>query len=42
MEIERERKKLDELTLGTDLSAVYEQSLVVDRLVEEYLELTTI
>lgn len=37
--IERARKKLDSLTLGGDLNAAYQQSLVLDKLVEEYLDL---
>lgn len=40
--IEEERKKLDELTLGGDLDATYRQSLLLDRLIEEYLELQTV
>ena len=37
--IEKEREKLDRLTLENDLEATYQQSLVLDRLVEEYLDL---
>ena len=33
--IEKEREKLDRLTLENDLEATYQQSLVLDRLVEE-------
>lgn len=37
--IEEEREKLNRLALGDDLEATYRQSLVLDRLVEEYLDL---
>ena len=36
--IEEEREKLNRLALGDDLEATYRQSLVLDRLVEEYLD----
>ena len=36
--IEEEREKLNPLALGDDLEATYRQSLVLDRLVEEYLD----
>ena len=36
--IEMERKKLDKLLMEGNLEATYQQSLVVDRLIEEYLD----
>ena len=36
--IEKERQKLDELAENGLLGAVYEQSLVLDQLIEEYLD----
>ena len=37
--IEKERERLDSLIQEGNLDATYQQSLVVDRLVEEYLDL---
>jgi len=38
--IEKERKKLDSLLMEGNLEATYQQSLVVDRLIEEYLDMS--
>lgn len=36
--IEKEREKLNQLAMGRDLEATYRQSLVLDKLMEEYLD----
>ena len=38
--IEIERRKLDSLLSEGNLEATYRQSLLVDRLIEEYLDMT--
>lgn len=37
--IEKAREKLNRLTLSGDLEATYRQSLILDKLLEEYLDL---
>ncbi len=39
-EIETERKKLDELLAKGDQEATYRQSILLDKLIEEYLDMT--